>query len=103
MRIDYLVLDPTARGGIARSTFTMAGALADLGHDVRVVGLIPGARTPALPWATNVTVSTLFARRPGRPPVGGSPRMVVVFLRSTRHPRRQSSLAAHHDDLEDQY
>ena len=27
MRIDYVLLDVTARGGIARSTYTMAGLL----------------------------------------------------------------------------
>ena len=103
MRIDYVVLDATARGGIARSTFTMAGALADLGHDVRVVALIPGARTPALRCPSNVTVSTLLVRRPGRPPAGWSPRVVLAFLRSMRDRRHPSALARHHDDLEDQY
>jgi glycosyltransferase involved in cell wall biosynthesis len=103
MRIDYVLLDVTARGGIARSTFTMAGALADLGHDVHVVGLTAGAPTPALPWPDNVTVSALLVRRPGRVLSGWSPRVVASFLRSARQRRRPSSLASHHDALERQY
>jgi hypothetical protein len=78
MRIDHLILDASARGGIARSTFTMAGALNDLGHDVRVVSLVPGARTPALPWPENVRVSTLLVRRPGLAPSEWSPRAVTA-------------------------
>jgi hypothetical protein len=46
MRIDYVLLDASARGGIARSTFTMAKALTDLGHDVRVVALVPRSARP---------------------------------------------------------
>jgi glycosyltransferase involved in cell wall biosynthesis len=103
MRIDYVVLDATARGGIARSTFTMAGALADLGHDVRVVALIPGARTPALRCPDNVTVSTLLVRRPGRAPRTWSPGAVASFLGSARDRSLPSSLASHHDELADQY
>jgi glycosyltransferase involved in cell wall biosynthesis len=81
----------------------MAGALADLGHDVRVVALIPGARTPALRRPDNVTVSTLLVRRPGRALRGWSPRIVTAFLASARDRRRPSSLASHHDELADQY
>ena len=103
MRIDYVVLDATARGGIVRSTFTMAGALADLGHDVRVVALIPGARTPALQCPSNVTVSTLLVRRPGRVPAGWSPLVVACFLRSAPDRLRPSSLAGRYDDLGDQF
>jgi len=99
MRIDYLLFDANARGGIVRSTFTMAGALADLGHDVHVVGLTPGAPTPALPWPDNVTVSTLLVRRPGRTPAGWSPRDVTAFVRSARDRRRPGSLATDHDAL----
>jgi glycosyltransferase involved in cell wall biosynthesis len=103
MRIDYVVLDASARGGIARSTFTMAGALADLGHDVGVVGLVPGSRTPALPSPDNVRVSTLLVRRPGLGHAGWSPPVVATFLRSAPDRRLPSSLARHHDDLADQY
>jgi glycosyltransferase involved in cell wall biosynthesis len=103
MRIDFVVLDATARGGIARSTFTTAKALADLGHDVGVVALVPGSLTPALPRPDNVRVSTLLARRPGRSREGWSPGSVSAFLRTARSRRRPSSLARRHDALESQY
>ena len=102
MRIDYLVLDASARGGIARSTFTMAAALADLGHDVRVVSLVPGARTAALPRPDRVTVTTLLARRPGRTRASWSPRSVASFLR-TASSRRLPSVLEPFDALGRQY
>lgn len=96
MRIDYLMLDPTARGGIVRSTFTMAGALAALGHRVRIVGLLPGAPRPALPWPQGVESSTLVVRRP-RTGAAWAPENVVPFLRTARGRRRPSSLVGQHD------
>ena len=64
MRIDYLLLDATAGGGIVRTVFTMSEALAARGHDVRIVSLFSERPALSFPAPVSVPIRTLL-REPG--------------------------------------
>jgi glycosyltransferase involved in cell wall biosynthesis len=55
-----------AVGGTIRATFTLAGALAERGHDVEIVSMIRAREGPALPPPPGVRLRALTDLRPSR-------------------------------------
>ena len=53
-------------GGTIRATFTLAGALAERGHDVEIVSVIRSRRDPALSPPAGVRLRALTDLRPSR-------------------------------------
>lgn len=97
MRIDYLLLDSTAGGGIVRTVFTMSEALAARGHDVRIISLFSDRPTLSFPAPVSVPIRTLL----GEPGVAdarprGTPTLRAVARAAAR--RRPSRLVGPHDD-----
>lgn len=107
MRIRYLLLGAYGRGGTIRTTLSMAGALAERGHDVEVASLVQGRAQPLFPVPPGVRLVSLTgirprAHRPGTP--GNALRWgTKVALRRTHsrlaHPRdlRCAGLTRAHD------
>ncbi|MGZ8744501.1 MAG: glycosyltransferase family 4 protein [Nocardioides sp.] len=97
MRIDYLLLDATAGGGIVRTVFTMSQALAARGHDVRIVSLISERPELSFPAPVSVPIRTLLGE-PGIADVW--PRGGPTFRAVTRATARRlpSRLVGAYDD-----
>lgn len=68
MRIFFLLHDAYGTGGIVRSSFTTAGALAAAGHDVEVVSLTRRRREPFFTPPAGVQLRLLVD--PDEPPTG---------------------------------
>lgn len=107
MRIRYLLLGAYGRGGTIRTTLSMAGALAERGHDVEVASLVQGRAQPFFPVAPGVRLVSLTGIRPrtSRPGTPGNALRwaTKVALRRTHsrlaHPRdrRTAGLTLAHD------
>ena len=95
MRIRYLLLDAYGRGGTIRTTLSMAGALAERGHDVEVASVVQRRAQPFFPVPPGVRLVSLTGIRPRRSrpgtPVNALRWGTRVALRRTRsrlaHPR----------------
>ncbi len=72
VRIRYLLLSAYGRGGTIRTTLSMAGALAERGHDVEVASMVQRRAEPYFPVPPGVRLVSLTgirprAHRPGTP------------------------------------
>jgi len=102
MRIDYLLLDATAGGGIVRTVFTMSEALAARGHDVRIVSLFSERPELSFPAPAGVPIRTLL----GEPGIAEAwPRGVPTLRAVTRAAGRRlpSRLVGAYDDQASRY
>ncbi|WP_377641427.1 glycosyltransferase [Oryzobacter terrae] len=84
MRIRYLLLNAYGSGGTIRTTLSMAGVLAERGHDVEVASVTQRRPRPRLPVPSGVRLVSVTS--PLHPVRGGS-RLVLGRTRSTfAHP-----------------
>lgn len=107
MRIRYLILNAYGRGGTIRTTLSMAGALAERGHDVEVASLLRPRARPLFPVDPRVRVVPLTGTRPRRSspgtPLNAARWATRVALRRSpsrlAHPRdaRTRELTVAHD------
>ena len=107
MRIRYLLLNAYGRGGTIRTTLSMAGALAERGHDVEVASLLQTRARPSFDVDPRVRIVPLTGSRPRRSspgtPLDAARWASGVALRRApsrlAHPRdaRTTSLTRQHD------
>lgn len=92
MKIRFLLKNAYGHGGTARTTLTIAGALAARGHEVEVASVLRPRRTPVHPVPVGVRLRPLTSRRPRLRQVWRRPRALVRWFAQTLLSRLPSRL-----------
>lgn len=92
MKIRFLLKNAYGHGGTARTTLTIAGALAARGHEVEVASVLRPRLTPVHPVPAGVRLRPLTSRRPRLRLVWRRPRALVRCFAQALLIRRPSRL-----------
>lgn len=97
MKLDYVLLDASVGGGTVRTVFTMAQALAERGHEVRIVSVLWTRPEPAFTPPAAVPIQVLVPRRPAIREWWRRPREAARAIARAPARRRPSPLVGEHD------